>query len=111
MVRLRLGKRTRCAVPVESVELIVRDLQSAVDQARLNKIERLKERRMPRGPVFKAKMRHDLNDAYGETYYAKGEVVEVERREMKPGEAESVLAFPFRIGGFNVTAAAFDPIK
>lgn len=108
-IRLKLGTRPRHPISIEAAECIMRDIQSAISQANINRIEYLKSRPMPKQPRFKAKLRLDLRDSYGDVYFSKGTIVKITRRTPEPGEAESVLKYPYQVGGFFVDAAAFDP--
>jgi hypothetical protein len=65
---------------------------------------------------MKVKMLHDLDDAYGETYFRKGEIVTgvVERTIKTEGDNTTVghiKKYPYRIGGFYVTRKAFQKVR
>lgn len=109
-IRLYLGRRTRGTISRESAALIIRDLESAIEQAAINETEMLKRRPLPQKPVFAAKLRFDLKDSYGETYFSEGQNVRVRRRTVTEDNAVSCVKYPYDVHGFYVDGAAFDPL-
>lgn len=97
-------------VETEFAVQLASDLGDAIKQANEFFTKQLMMREMPMGREFRAKLRLDLRDAYGDVYYRKDEEVTVFKRTAMPGTAESVLKYPYAIGSFHVDAAAFDPL-